>query len=397
MEQLFTKHIQLISALNTKFTNNLYSKLPWNERLVGITGARGVGKTTLILQHIKNNFDFNNEILYFSFDNISFNYNSLVEFAEEFVKQGGKQLFIDEIHKYPNWSQELKNIYDSIPELKIVFTGSSILDIHKGKADLSRRALIFDMQGLSYREYLQIELNKNFQKYSLNEILTNHKKISIELYNKIKPFAYFDKYLKSGYYPFYLESEKFYTMKLSSTLNQIIEVDMPALLDIDIKHISKLKKFVNILANDIPLKTNVSDLSAAVGVSWQTIIKYLNYLHVARIIHIVYPHGKSISSMSKPEKIYLHHPNLFFVFNETVKNKGNLRETFFLNQLSYKHKIETSKKGDFIIDEKFIFEIGGKNKTYHQVANIKNSYIAADDIEFGIGNKIPLWLFGFLY
>lgn len=397
MDKLFDKHIKIVLGLETKYVNSLYEKLPWNEKLLGIIGARGVGKTTLLLQYIKENYNFDNKVLYFSFDSVSFSYNSLYELAEDFVKQGGEHLFIDEIHKYPNWSQELKDIYDSIPGLKVVFTGSSILDIYKGKADLSRRALIFNMQGLSFREFLQIETGQNFEKYSLNEILKNHQKIAIEIYQKVKPYEFFNEYFKTGYYPFYLQNKEFYSMRLSSTINQIIEVDMPQLLGVDYHYIAKLKRLVNLLANEIPFKPNITDLSAAIGVSWQTLINYLNYLHKAKIITVVYPHNKAVSSLSKPEKLYLHHPNLFYVFKDNISNRGSIRETFFVNQISYNHKVDIAKKGDFIVDNKYIFEIGGKNKTYHQIANTQNSFIVADDIEFGIGNKIPLWIFGFLY
>ncbi len=397
MEQLIAKHIKILTDLKTVFRNSLIDKIPWQERLIGITGARGVGKTTMLLQHISENYGFNQSALYFSLDNISFPYKSLVELADEFVKRGGTVLFIDEIHKYANWSQELKNIYDTHSNLKVVFTGSSILDIHKGKADLSRRALVFNMQGLSFREFLQIETKYKFDSYSLNEILENHKDISVSIFQKIKPFQYFSNYLKYGYYPYYLENKEFYSMRLSSTINQIVETDLPQILNIDVKYINKIKRFLNILANEIPFTPNITNLSKTIGVSWQSVINYLNYLDRANIINIIFPAEKSIKSLSKPEKILLHSTNIYYVFTNELINKGSIRETFFVNQLSYNHKVQTSKKGDFLINDKYLFEIGGKNKSYHQIADIKNSFIAADDIEFGFKNKIPLWLFGFIY
>ncbi len=397
MEKLYLRHKNLLSALKTKYESSLINDIPWNEQLVGITGARGVGKTTLMLQYIKKTYGYNRKVLYLSMDDIAFSYPTLVDLAEDFLKTGGEQLFIDEIHKYDNWAQELKNIFDFYPQLKVVFTGSSILDIYKGQADLSRRALIFNMNGLSFREFLQIESKQQFFAYTLDDIIKKHESISLEIIQKVKIFKYWNDYLKHGYYPFYLKDKKYYHVRLSSTLNQIVETDMPLLLNVNPQYVSKIKRLVNILANEIPVKPNITDLASAISVSWQSVIHYLQSLHKARIINIVYPKAKGTSALAKPEKVYLHHPNLFYVFTEHIHNKGNLRETFFVNQLIAKHKVEIHAKGDFVIDGKYIFEVGGKNKDYHQIAGVVNSFIAADDIELGIDNKIPLWLFGFLY
>ncbi len=397
MEQLFAKHYQLLANLDTRFRRSIYNQLPWEQQMIGITGSRGVGKTTLILQYISEHYPTGKKALYISFDGISMPYENLRSLAEAFSRLGGKHLFIDEIHKYPNWSQELKYIYDMLPDLRVVFTGSSILDIHSGQADLSRRALMFNMNGLSFREFLQIETAQSFLSYSLTDILQNHEQIALDINQKIKPLAYFDAYLRHGYYPFYLQSVDFYSHRLSSTINQIIEVDMPLLNKIDYQYIHKIKRFINILAHELPQKTNITSLAGAIEVSWQSVIKYLNYLEKARIIHIIYPAGKNVSTLAKPEKIFLHHPNLFYVFNEHKGNKGNLREMFFVNQLAAKNKVEVAKKGDFLINGTYTFEIGGSKKSFDQIAGIDQSFIAADDIEYGFGNKIPLWMFGFLY
>jgi len=397
INQLFTKHIKAINGLKTRFRSNFHDKIQWNERLVGIKGARGVGKTTFILQHIHETFGLSRDCLYVSLDDIAFPYENLVQLAEEFEKSGGKYLFLDEIHKYVNWSQELKNIYDSFTDLHVVFTGSSILDILKGKADLSRRAVVYRMQGLSFREFLQIETEKPFQQFTLDELLQNHEQLALEINQKVKPFQYFDKYLRYGYYPYYLENIESYTFKLSNTISLMIETDLPLLSNVDIQYLGKIKKFLNLLSSNIPFKPNVTNLAAGIGISWQSVINYLHYLDEAEIIKTIYFEGKDIKSLSKPEMIYLHHPNHFYVFNDEIVNKGSLRESFFVNQLSNKYKVEKAKRGDFVVNEKFYFEIGGKNKTYHQIAGIQNSYIAADDIEYGFNNKIPLWLFGFLY
>lgn len=397
METLFAKHVRRLKGLRTTYLNEIIDDIPWEQQLVGITGARGVGKTTLLLQYIKRTWKHNRKALYVSLSDIDFPYTSLYELADNFVKQGGAHLFLDEIHKFPRWSEELKTIYDSFPELKVCFTGSSILDIFKGKADLSRRSLIFTMQGLSFRQFLQIETGTELPKYSLSEIRESHYDICVNLTEKFRPFEYFQNYLRYGYYPFYLESKEYYSMKLSGTLTQIVENDMPYLLSIDYEYIDKIKRFINILANDIPFKPNITNLAGSVGVSWKTIINYLRYLHRAKIINIIFPSGKNVSALAKPEKVYLHHPNLFFLFKEGIENKGNIRESFFVNQVMYKHGIEIPKQGDFLVDKQFLFEIGGKKKGYKQIADLPDSYIVADDIELGFENKIPLWLFGFLY
>lgn len=397
LEQLLAKHRNALDRLKTRFKSNLHDRIQWRERLIGIKGARGAGKTTLMLQHIQEVHGYDPSCLYVNLDDIAFPFDNLVLLAEEFEKTGGKYLFFDEIHKYANWSQELKNIYDNLPDLQVVFTGSSILDILKGKADLSRRAVVYRMQGLSFREFLQIETGQPFEIYSLENLLENHEEFAREINSKVRPFRYFEQYLRYGYYPYYLESIENYTYKLSNTLSLMIETELPLLLNVDMQYIGKLKKFLNLLSNSIPFKPNVSNLAAGIGISWQSVINYLHYLDEAEIIRIIYHEGKNLKSLSKPDMVYLHHPNHFYVFDSTVNNKGNLRESFFVNQVSYQNTIETARRGDFAVNRKYYFEIGGRNKTYHQISNIHNSFIAADDLEFGYNNKIPLWLFGFLY
>lgn len=397
LEKLWTKHQKTLNNLSASFESNMHGRILWDERLVGIKGARGVGKTTLILQHIKANHGFSKACLYVSLDDIAFPFNNLVQFAEEFEKSGGQYLFIDEIHKYPNWSVELKNIYDGFPNLHVVFTGSSILDIIKSKADLSRRAVIYHMQGLSFREFIQIQSGLKLDSLPLDELLKNHEEYSRQIQNQVKPFQYFNDYLRFGYYPYYLQNVETYHIKLSNTISLIMETDMPILLKVDVNYIGKLKKFLNTLSSSIPFKPNVTNLAATIEISWQSVINYLHYLNDAEIIKMIYQQGKGLKALSKPEMVYLHHPNHFFVFRDEIINKGSLRESFFVNQLSYLHKIESAIKGDFVVDESYHFEIGKKNKTYHQISGIDQSYLAADDIEFGFGNKIPLWLFGFLY
>lgn len=397
LDKLWIKHQKTLQNLSTTFKSSMHGRISWDEKLIGIMGARGVGKTTLILQYIKEKFGYEKSCLYLSLDDIAFPYENLVELADDFEKAGGKHLFIDEIHKYQNWAIELKNIYDSYPGLQIVFTGSSILEIINSKADLSRRAVTYHMQGLSFREFVQIQSGKKIDPVSLPDLLAKHEQISREIQKSIKPFQHFSEYLRFGYYPYYLQNIDTYHIKLSNTISLILETDLPMLQKVDVKYIGKLKKFLNMLSASIPFKPNVSNLAAAIGISWQSVINYLSYLNDAEIIKIVYHVGKGLKSLSKPEMIYLHHPNHFFVFRDEISDKGSMRESFFVNQISYLHKLETLSKGDFLVDEKYLFEIGGKNKTYHQIAGIDQSFVAADNIEQGFGNKIPLWLFGFLY
>jgi uncharacterized protein len=397
LDLLYTKHFRMLDGLKASFIRDFHQEVGWSERMAGITGARGVGKTTLILQHIQQNKSDTGKQLYVSLDDIAFPFMNLVSLAEAFEQQGGRILYIDEIHKYANWSQELKNIYDQFPGLQLVFTGSSMLDIAKGNADLSRRAVMHRMQGLSFREFLSIETGISLEAYELQDILRSHQEISREIVNKVKPFVWFEQYLTHGYYPYYLQNRESYLQKLGNTIALTVESDLVKVNNLSAPYTDKIKRFLNLLSQQIPYKPNITKLAAAIGISWQLVIQYLRYLDEAEIIRLIYQHGKDTRAMSKPEMVYLHHPNHFFVFSQLNENKGNMRESFFLNQLCYKHKVETASRGDFIVNERYIFEVGGKNKTYHQIAGLQDSFLAADDIEYGFGNKIPLWLFGFLY
>ena len=397
MENLFNKSIKKIEGIQFPFKRFLYDRINWDRRLIGFKGGRGTGKTTILLQYIKENFGRSDEVLYVSLDDIYFTENKLIGLADEFIKLGGKYLFIDEVHKYRNWSRELKNIYDDFPELKVVFTGSSILEIDKGEADLSRRAVIYELPVLSLREYVAIKEGLILPSYSLSEIITNHREISIELLKKFKAIKELKSYYKVGVYPFYQETKFEYFQHLERIINLILENDLPAIVSIDFKAIVKLKQLLLIISESVPFTPNISKLSARVGVTRDTIIKYLFYLERAQLISMLRSHKKGISKMAKPEKIYMNNSNLMYALQPNLINIGTLRETFFQNQLSVNHQVFLPEKGDFMIDNKYLFEVGGKNKTYHQIANVENSFIVSDDIEFGFKNKIPLWLFGFLY
>lgn len=395
METLIESHNRQVEELEIKFHRNL--DIEWKDRLIGLTGARGVGKTTYLLTHIKEQLAKSEKPLYASMDDLYFSNTSLLQLADEWVKRGGTHLILDEIHKYPNWSQELKNIYDRYKVLKIIFTGSSMLHIHSGNADLSRRAVVYTMDGLSFREFLNIQTNNQFQKTSLTELLNNHETISKKIIKQVKPLAHFDNYLKYGYYPYYLESETSYHRKLLSTINLMLEIDLPYLRHVEVKYIHKLKKLLYILAHAVPFQPNVSQLAADMEVSRNTVMLYFNYLEESKLLNLLRSKSSSDAMLAKPEKVYLHHPNLLHAIGSNQINKGNERETFFYNQLKNVHQVEYSPIGDFLVAGKYIFEVGGKNKNRKQLKSAKNSYIAADMIEYGIDNKIPLWLFGFLY
>lgn len=395
MESLLESHNQQLNQLEIKFRRNL--DIDWNDRLIGLTGARGVGKSTFLLTHIKEQLKSSPHALYASMDDLYFSEVPLVKFADTWVKSGGTHLFLDEMHKYPNWSQELKNIYDRYKKLKVVFTGSSVLHIQSGNADLSRRAVVYKMEGLSFREFLNIEVGTTFEKISLDELLNNHLSICKEIVSKVKPLAYFDNYLKHGYYPFYLESTTTYHRKLLNTINLTLEVDLPYLRHVEVKYIHKLKKLLYMLSQSVPFQPNVSKLAADIETSRNTVMLYLNYLEESKLLNLLRSKASSDALLAKPEKVYLHHPNLLYAIGSSALNKGSERETFFYNQVNNAYKVEYSQQGDFLVEGKYVFEIGGKTKNKKQIKEVKNSYIAADMLELGFENKIPLWLFGFLY
>jgi len=397
MEELFDEHRIFLEGINLDFKRSLSTEIPWNERLLGIQGFRGVGKTTMILQYIKETYGNSEKALFVSLDNIYFSDNRLVDMVKDFVANGGEHLFLDEVHKYPNWSIELKNMYDLHKNLKVTFTASSLLEIINSKADLSRRAIVFFMQGLSFREYLNFTLNTNFKSLNLDDILADHKQISDDVLKEIKPLKYFKQYISSGYYPFFKQNEKFYYNRIQSIINMVIEIELPLLRDVEPSKTSKIKQLLYIISQSAPFKPNISKLSERVGVTRNTLVEYMNHLADTKLLNKLYANSYGISLLQKPDKLFLENTNLSFALANNNTDVGNLRETFFLNQLSVNHKVTYPKTGDFMVDDKYLFEVGGKNKTQKQIAGIENSYIAADNIEYGFKNKIPLWLFGFLY
>ena len=388
LKNVFLKEIELVS---TKYVRYLHDEIEWKSRLIAILGARGVGKSTLVLQHIKLYEDINST-LYVSADNIYFSAHSLLELANEFYNLGGKALYIDEIHKYKNWSQEIKNIYDSFPDLRIVYTGSSILELEKGGADLSRRKLEYRLPGLSFREYLMISRDVNVKTHSLQEVLSHNVEFP---YADYKPLALFKDYMKEGYYPFFKDYG--YYMRLSSIVNQILENDIKDFAEMTVSTAHALKRLMYIIAQSVPFKPNYSKISNDIDVNRKLVSDLMIYLEKAQLINILRDNSFGISSLGKVEKIYLNNTNLSYALVGDMTDIGNARETVILSLLKPIYDITSSPYSDFIVDKKYTFELGGKNKKQKQIKDIKDSYLVKDDIEYGSSNIVPLWTFGLLY
>lgn len=396
MEQLLEKSATLVHRIQSEEKRYLYHEINWGNRLIGIKGARGTGKTTLMLQKLKQLGLTPMEGTYWSLDDFYFTTHSLVETAEEFYKRGGKYLFLDEVHKYENWSLHIKNLYDFYPELKIVFTGSSIIDISREEGDLSRRVLMYSLVGLSYREYLAFHDLYNFEPIALKDILSSHRKWVNWFPQNFRPLVHFQAYLEQGYYPFSLEDSQGYATRLQQLLRLIVEYDMAELKGFDIRNAKKMLQLLNVVASNVPFQPNVSAVAIKSGIHRNSVLLYLHFLEQAQLIKLLYPSGISLAMLQKPEKIYLDNTNLAFALSATKPDTGNLRETFFLSQVSVRHKVAYPKQGDFLVDDAYTFEVGGKDKSTKQLMGINKAYVVADNVEFPVG-KLPLWLFGFLY
>lgn len=398
MEELFNRYQRISQKIQTDFVRSFMQEVNWNARLIGIKGARGVGKTTLLLQYLKINFTDNRALtLYVSLDSFAFRGKTLLGLADEFVRNGGKHLFLDEVHKYPNWAQELKNIYDDYSELQIVFTGSSLLEILNSRADLSRRVVIYHMQGLSFREFIMLETGIYFAPLTLESILKDHLLLAGLINAKIKVFPHFEKYLKQGYYPFYREELDLYEHRVEEVINMMLEIELPLLRGMDIGLVPKIKQLLVIISESVPFVPNIVNLSQKIEIHRTTLMSYLFYLQELGLTYHLLKEARGSVRLQKPAKIYLENTNLMYVLSSFSANRGNVRETFFANQVGYKHKISYHEKTDFLVNNTYAFEIGGKDKSKKQITDIENAYIVSDEIEYGYQNKIPIWLFGFLY
>lgn len=380
---------ELLKQTPMEFHRYLYHEIPWNSRMVGILGAKGVGKSTLILQHIKE-LGIPQDHLYISAESLWFSEHTLLDFANEFVKMGGKYLFIDEVHKYKNWSRELKLMYDLHPSLHVVFTGSSILDIKKGEADLSRRALMYKLEGLSFREYLKLKKHVEIPVYSLQQIINNE----VDVPQLDLPLPAFHDYLVEGYYPFFLEEG--YLIRLSQVISQTVEVDIPVYANLQVSTARKLRQLLAIISKTAPIKPNMQNLAQELGTSKNSIPDYLNYLEAAGMIGMLRDDTSGLRSLGKVEKVYLDNSNLMYALSNGEPNIGNVRETFFYNQMRVRNVVTASKLSDFTIGDN-TFEVGGRNKGQKQISEAKRGFVVKDDIEYGYGNVIPLWHFGLNY
>ena len=390
MNALYEYQQLILSQINTSFLRYKYYELDWNRRVFGIVGPRGVGKTTMVLQYIKQNLSLQDS-LYITLDHIYFSTHTLIDVADKFYKEGGKHLIIDEVHKALNWSVQLKQIIDSYPNMQIIFTGSSVLDIYRGVADLSRRAPIYDMQGLSFREYLV--LYHGIQTPTLNlEDLINQR---VTLPNIEHPLPLFKDYLKRGYYPFERIASDFST-NLMQVINRTMETDIPLYANINISVARKLQNLLVVIAESVPFKPNYKKLAEITGISRNDIADYIYYMERAGMLMSLHDTTQGIRSIGKSHKLYVDNTNLMYVLSPENIDKGNLRETFFLNQMRVKYPVTASQKADFEIGN-YIFEVGGKNKNQKQLDNNPDGYIVKDDIEFGYRNVIPLWAFGLTY
>ena len=392
MENFFEAHKVLVEASSDLINRELYNEIDWSHRLIGIKGFRGVGKTTFLLDYIRKNFGNSRDCLYVNLNDFYFAKRRIFSFADEFYKRGGKVLVLDQIHKYEEWSKDLRQCYDELPGLKIVFSSSPVLRILEGNNELKEIARIYHLEGLSFREFLKYRTGEEFLKLGLEEILSHHREIVPDIINKVRPLAFFPEYLKSGFYPYFIKNPEFYRESLLRHVNLALEIDVTYLNQIELKYLPKLRKLLQLIGGQMPFSPNVSKISAEVETSRATVINYLHYLKNARLINLLFSNNTN-GQLQKPDLVYLQNTNLLHIIAPDNINNRNLRLTFLYNQMAYHHKVSSSSEYDFRVDDQFNFSVGGK---YTQ-AEGEHSFAAADMIEVGEGNTIPLWLFGFLY
>ena len=392
METFYRTHSYLVEHTNAPVRRDLMDEIDWNDRLIGIKGTRGVGKTTFLLQYAKEKFGTDHSCLFINMNNFYFSKYTLVEFAAEFVKRGGKVLLIDQVFKYPEWSHDLRACYEMFPTLKIIFTGSSVMRLKEENPELSGIAKVYYLRGFSFREYLNLQSGNCFRAYTLQEILENHEQIAKTILRNVKPLDYFQDYLHHGFYPFFLEKRNF-SENLLKTMNMMIEVDILLIKQIELKYLSKIKKLLYLLAVDGPKAPNVSQLASDVQTSRATVMNYIKYLADARLINLVYPKGEEFPK--KPSKIMMHNSNLMYSIYPVKVEEQDVLDTFFVNSLWKDHKVyKGDKNASFMVDNGLHFRICAEGCKFK---NNPNVYYALHKLELGHGNMIPLWLFGFLY
>ena len=394
MDRFIVKSERKRIEVTEAFIRYLLPEVDWNQRLILVLGHRGVGKTTLLLQQMKSDTA---KSIYLSLDDYYFEEIRLIEVVSALYDLGYRSFYLDEIHRYVHWSKELKNVYDDFTDSKFIVTGSSILEISKGQADLSRRAVVYPLLGLSFREFLLLEEKIDLQVVALEELIRNHTAISADYLDHFDVKTSFKNYLNYGYYPFYREGKRVYHQKLQETTNLVIDSDITPFEELNYTTVRVMKKLLYVISQSVPFIPNISKLAEKMGVTRNTILKLLDILDKAQLLSLLHTSTEGISMLQKPEKIYLQNTNLAYMFAHESPNVGNIRETFFLNQLQVKHQVTAPKYGDFMVDSTYVFEVGGTSKTSKQIQGVPNTYLAIDGIEGGIGNRIPLWLFGFLY
>ena len=371
----------------------------WDNRMIAIRGSRGVGKTTVMLQRILLAYGGNTDrALYVSLDSLYFSRHTLSDLVADFYLSGGECLFIDEVHKYANWSIELKNAYDEYPEMRFVFSGSSLLQILNADADLSRRCIAYEMRGLSYREYLAMRHNIKIDRVRLDNLLSAPNDFCDEVCDKVRPMAHFVDYLQFGYYPFIADGKNDYHQRIENIVNMTLEIELPALCGVDVGNIRKIKALMYILSTEVPLQVDIAKLAAMAETTRATLLAYLQYLSRAQLLNLLYSDSQNVKKMQKPDKIYLENTNLMAALSSGTMNAGTMREVFVVNQLKQLHQVEyTSSQADFVVDGKYTLEVGGRTKDGRQVADAKYGFVVSDNIEYAAGNKLPLYTLGFLY
>ncbi len=393
---LYDNMLRRLSATQTSIRRYIYDEIDWDDRLIMLKGPRGCGKTTLLLQHIKETFPDKNKVLYVSLDDLWFANHDIIDLVSYLYTHEVNHIFIDEVHYHPSWQQLIKNIYDNYPTMHIVYTGSSMLQMESSKADLSRRQIIYNMQGLSFREFLRFDSNLNLPTVGWEELLANHASIAENICADIKILPLFEKYLKQGYYPFYKEVKRGYYDRIREMASLIVEQDYPKLEDVSQMTIMKIKKMLMVLASRVPQTPKMTELYKELETDRNQGLKMLHVLSRGGLLSLLSSEVNSLKNLARPDKIYLDNPNMMYALVQNV-DTGTLRETFFLNQVRQAHTVLYPKKGDFEVDGHYLFEVGGKGKTFDQIKDINNSFLAVDNTEIGRSNRIPLWMFGLLY
>ena len=396
LQPLFDNYHRKLAKIDLRFKRYLYSQINWEARLIGIKGPRGVGKTTMLLQHILENYEDVDSTLYASLDDLWFSSHTLMDLIDWAYQHGIMKLYLDEVHRYDQWSVTLKNIYDNYPDMSIVYTSSSLLIMDNANVDLSRRQTIYPLHGMSFREFLALEGIITLDAIPLENLLHNHVRHAMQISGTIKVAPLFETYLRHGYYPFYHESVEDFPIRLREMVSVVIDSDLPAVEKVSFETLQKVKRLLMIISERVPFEPNMSELWKQLATNNELGLRMLYALDKAQILGLLTSKVKNYKYISKPDKIFLGNPNLMYVLCSRV-DKGNERETFFYSQLSVRNQIKYPRRGDFLIDDRYLFEVGGKNKAFNQIADMPDSYLAVDDTEVGHGNRIPLWMFGLIY